>query len=111
MKCNVKAKEGRNCGNFADSSGANLLLTLVLILNCETSGDAVHLVPGLDLSDLYDLSRRSGLGIDVSAGTSESSQGALRSGVLDSLLPHHPAHQPYRFVVYDDRVVRYEGPD
>ena len=62
-----------------------LLLTLILILNRKTSGDAVYLVSGLDLSDLCDLCRRGGLGIDVGAGTSESPQGAFGSGVFDSL--------------------------
>ena len=77
-------------------------LSLILILNREAARNAVHLVSGLDLSDLGDLGRRGGLGIDIGAGTGEASQRAFGSGVLDSLLLHQAAHQFYRFLVDDD---------
>jgi hypothetical protein len=56
---------------------------LILILNRETAGDPVHLVSGLDLSDLSDLGRRRGLGIDVGAGARFSVIGFQRSALRE----------------------------
>src|SRR5579863_2067418 len=92
-------------------SMGGFLLPLIEALNRETSGDAVHLVPGLDLSDLGDLRRRGGLGIDVGAGTGEAAQSAFRSDVLNSQLPHPLRHHFDHVVVHNDSVVGHESPD
>ena len=62
----------------------------------QPTGDAIDLVAGLDPPHHLNLRRRCGLRIDIRDGTSETSERAFGSRVLDAALLHHSGHQLVR---------------
>src|ERR1700733_11650735 len=73
-------------GSAASSRAIKALLIraaciLFRLLYTQTASDAVHLIPGLNLTHFRDLGRRRGLGVDVGFGAGKSAQGAFRCRV------------------------------
>src|SRR4051812_16018676 len=66
-----------------------------LLLISQASGNAIHLVAGLNLSHQLDLCRSCRFGIYVCDGARESAERAFRRGVLDPALLHDPRHEFY----------------